>query len=156
MQEFLTIIKNKIVAAPVIAILVIIIVGIFKLLPGWEKVNKTGRKAIYETLALIFSVGISLAYELLFLKEGWSELTLQFVITAVAELHVAYPIYENYGIRDLIRKIGTLLHLSKTNKEERSNTVSETGSSVESDVEDTDKKETKKEEDSQSQEGWLE
>lgn len=113
--EFLTNFANPIIASTCIAVITIAIVGIFKFIPGLKNMkSKQGRKAVYQLLSLVFSGGMAIAYHILVAKGAWDEALITFILGACAEVNVLYPLYENFGIRWVVHKLGSLLVPSKS------------------------------------------
>lgn len=93
------------VATTVIALAVILIVGLVKLIPAVKNMNKNWRKALLQVLSIILGGAISVAYCMVVEKMGWHMDLLYFASIVVAEINVIYPLYENLGIRELLKKV---------------------------------------------------
>lgn len=110
-----------------IAAATILLVGIVKLIfkTKLEKVNKTGRKTIYEALSVSFTLVATVGW--LLLKQYAFNLTttpmtlestLKVAATVNIVVKVMYPIYENYGLRELMRTvISAIFDKKKKDKE---------------------------------------
>lgn len=117
MSELLTNLKNVGIATTVIALITIFVVGCLKLIPGLKNMkSKEGRKAVYQVLNLVIAGGLSVAYCYFMQKTGWTKEMLTFIGIAIAEVNALYPLYENLGLRALVKKIVSLLIPSKAKK----------------------------------------
>jgi hypothetical protein len=115
MNEFWSNFKNSAIAAMVIALITIFIVGCFKLIPGLKNMKNTGfRKAIYQGLSLVFSCAMAILYHLFVTKGTWNMEMLSFILLCVTTTNAFYPLYENLGLRAIVKKIVTLLIPSKS------------------------------------------
>lgn len=117
MTEFITNIKNVGIATTVIALVTIFLVGCLKFIPALKNMKNTdARKAVYQILSFVVSGGLSVAYHIFIAKGGWDMNLLHFTSLAMAEVNVIYPLYENLGLRALLKKLGSLLLPSKKDK----------------------------------------
>lgn len=98
-----------------IAFATIFLVGVFKLIlkRPLEKIEKTNRKPIYETLSIVFAFGLTAAW--LAVRVAWFhmpvdpfswKLVAEAGVGVYAAVKVMYPLYENYKLRDLLQIIG--------------------------------------------------
>ena len=111
-----------------IAATTILLVGIVKLIfkTKLEKVNKTGRKTIYEVLSasftLIATVGWLLLKQYVF-NLTTTPMTLESILKVAATVNIVvkvmYPIYENYGLRELMRTVISVIFDKKKKDEEK-------------------------------------
>ena len=110
-----------------IAVATILLVGIVKLIfkAKLEKVNKTGRKTLYEILSVTFTLLATSTW--LAIKTyalHWTavpmtlEATLQVAATVNIVVKVMYPIYENYGLRKLLQVVLSAISKKKDTKTE--------------------------------------
>ena len=108
-----------------IALATVIMVGAVKIIfkKKLDTVNKTGRKTIYEVLSLLFTLIATVGW--LLLKQYVFNLTttpmtlestLKVAVTVSIAVKVMYPIYENYGLKALMRAVISAI-LSKKDKE---------------------------------------
>lgn len=106
------------VATLVIASITIFIVGCLKMIPGWEKVGKDGRKALYQILNIVLAVGLSIVYHLFMAKGQWDIDMITFAGLVVTEVNILYPIYENLGPRKFLRWVGNSIKALFTKNKE--------------------------------------
>lgn len=151
MKEFFTNFTDKTIAATVIAAVTILLTGCFKLIPKLKNMeNKDLRKFLYSIISFGISSVLSVAYYLIVTKGTWNYDMLVFIGLALGEVKILYPLYENYGARLLVTKIGSLLVPSKKKEIEQAvNKISEVPETLSS--EEVAKKQQKSEET-----GWLE
>lgn len=101
-----------------LAFATIFIVGIFKLVfkKGFEKMNSNGKKAIYETLSLVFAYALTTLW--MYARTAWFNISadpfdwmtaLKTASVTVIAVKAMYPVYENYGIRALLRLVGNFI-----------------------------------------------
>ena len=80
---------------------------------------------------------------------------LSFVVSTIATVNIIYPIYENTGLRDLLKKIVSLLIPSK--KTEVSQVIDSVSASLGSEVETLPTSaEVKEKQEKSEKTGWLE
>lgn len=156
LTELFTNLRDVGIAVLVIALISIFLVGCFKLIPRLKNMNsKVGRKAIYFGLSLVISGGLSIVYWIFIQKGGWDMDLLSFVVYTIATVNIIYPIYENTGLRDLLKKIGSLLIPSK--KEEVSKVIDSVSASLGGEVETLPTSaEVKEKQEKSEKTGWLE
>lgn len=117
MSELLVNLGNQTKMATVIAILTIMIVGLFKFIPALKNMqNKNLRKAIYQVMSLAISSGLAIAYQLWRNGGQWSADIAAFITIAMAQVNIIYPLYENLGIRALVKLLAKVLIPSKSKK----------------------------------------
>lgn len=102
----------------VIALMSIIIVGLFKSLfrSQLEKIEKANRKPIYEIASMIAVVLLTVVW-ILIRGGGSIELYATKILAAYGAMKVMYPLYENFKIRDLVHLIFELLKEYKEGEE---------------------------------------
>lgn len=113
-----------------IALATVIMVGVVKIIfkKKLATVNKTGRKTIYEVLSVLFAL-IATAGWLLLKQYVFNltttpmtlESTLKVAATVSIVVKVMYPIYENYGLRALMRAVISAIFDKKKKDEENEN-----------------------------------
>lgn len=117
MSEIWKSLLDVVLAPTIVALITIFIVGCFKFIPGLKNIkSSTGRKAVFQLLSFAWAGLLSTLYHLFILKGGWNIELLSFIGTAIAEVNIIYPLYENFGLRDLVKKIISLLAPSKAKK----------------------------------------
>lgn len=101
-----------------LAFVTIFLVGVVKVIfkKGFAKMNVNARKAIYETLSLVFAFALTTLW--MYAKVAWFGLSSQSFdwmialksasVTAIA-VKAMYPIYEGYGLRALVRLLGNFI-----------------------------------------------
>lgn len=156
LTELFTNLRDVGIAVLVIALISIFLVGCFKLIPGLKNMNsKVGRKAIYFSLSLVISGGLAVIYWIFIQEGGWDMDLLSFVVSTIATVNIIYPIYENTGLRDLLKKIVSLLIPSK--KTEVSQVIDSVSASLGSEVETLPTSaEVKEKQEKSEKTGWLE
>ena len=114
MDDIIVNLADVTLATTVIALISIFVVGCFKLIPGLKNMeNKQGRKAIYQALSLVISAGLATGYHFLIAHGVLDWGLVSFILVVVAEVNVIYPLYENLGLRALLKKIICLIIPSK-------------------------------------------
>ena len=117
MNELLENLSNDTIATLVGALVVIMAVGCFKFIPALKNLkNSQAKKTIYHAISLVASALLAVLYCLFIKKAGWGMHMLTCAGTILVEVRVIYPIYENWGIRALFRKILGLVIPSKAKK----------------------------------------
>lgn len=113
MEQIFENLKDVSLATTVISLVVIFLVGCFKLIPGIKNLNENVRKAIYQVLNIVLGGVLSVLYTLFISKGGWDMNMLRFAIIVVIEINALYPLYENLGLRELWKKIISLVTKKK-------------------------------------------
>lgn len=96
----------------------IFLVGVVKLIfkKGFARINTNVKKAIYETLSLVFAYALTILW--MYARTAWfniSTIPFDWVVSLKAAsvtmlaVKAMYPVYENYGIRALVRLIGKFI-----------------------------------------------
>lgn len=117
MEEFLSNLKNVALAPTLISFIVIFLVGCIKLIPGIKGMrSKDARKTLYQVLNIVLAGGLALGYHVVIVHGELDKTMIEFIGIVVAEVNVLYPLYENFGIRALFKKIVSLLIPSKAEK----------------------------------------
>lgn len=98
------------VATTVISLIAIFLVGCIKMIPAVKNLGTEVRKALYQGLNIVIAAALSVFYMLVIVKGGWNMDMLRFAVIVVAEVNMLYPLYENLGLRQLVRKIGETLY----------------------------------------------
>lgn len=98
--------------------------GILKKFKAFDKINKDYRKYIYAAISSLFSIGASAVYLVVTKAFQWSS----FGIAAVAIFalnQAIYSVYETYGIRALLRKVGSAFSKVLSHKKKSDSAVPE-------------------------------
>lgn len=101
-----------------LAFATIFIVGVLKVIfkKGFASMNSNVKKAIYETVSVVFAYGLTTLW--MYAKVAWFgmsavpfdwSLTLKAASATLLAVKVMYPVYENYGIRALVRLLGNFV-----------------------------------------------
>lgn len=114
MEQIFENLKDVGLATTVIALIVIFLVGCVKLIPQVKNMNVNLRKALYQVLNVVFGGILSVLYMLFISKSGWNMDMLRFAIIVVVEINALYPFYENLGLRELLKKIASLIFKKKS------------------------------------------
>lgn len=155
MEELFTILADVGIATTAIALITIFLVGCIKLIPSLKQMkSEQGKKAIYQVLNLVMASALSIPYHIVIAKGTWDMNLLSFISVVAVEVNALYPLYENLGIRALLKKIVSLLIPSRAAK---INQVIDSVSSVEQGTEKVLTSEQIKEKQEKSEKtGWLE
>lgn len=116
MEQIFENLKDVEWATTVISLITIFLIGCVKLIPAVKNMNKNLRKALYQALNIVFGGILSVLYTLFIVKGGWDMDMLRFAIIVVIEINVLYPLYENLGLRELWKKILSLIFKKKDKK----------------------------------------
>lgn len=109
MEQIFTNLCDIGIATSVISLISIFLVGCIKIIPFIKNIKTGIRKAVYQGLSIVFSSAISIVYYIFIGNGQWNMDLLRFILIVIAEVNVLYPLYENLGLRALIRKIGSLV-----------------------------------------------
>lgn len=129
MEQIFENLKDVGLATTVISLITIFLIGCVKLIPAVKNMNTNLRKALYQALNIVFGGILSVLYTLFIAKGGWDMDMLRFAIIVVIEINALYPLYENLGLRELWKKILSLIFKKKDTKvvEGATNASSTTG-----------------------------
>ena len=116
MEQIFENLKDVGLATTVISLITIFLVGCVKLIPAVKNMNTNLRKALYQALNIVFGGILSVLYTLFIVKGGWDMNMLRFAIIVVIEINALYPLYENLGLRELWKKILSLIFKKKDTK----------------------------------------
>lgn len=116
MEQIFENLKDVGLATTVISLITIFLIGCVKLIPAVENMNTNLRKALYQALNIVFGGILSVLYTLFIAKGGWDMNMLRFAIIVVIEINALYPLYENLGLRELWKKILSLIFKKKDTK----------------------------------------
>ena len=116
MEQIFENLKDAGLATTVISLITIFLIGCVKLIPAVKNMNKNLRKALCQALNIVFGGILSVLYTLFIVKGGWDMDMLRFAIIVVIEINVLYPLYENLGLRELWKKILSLIFKKKDTK----------------------------------------
>lgn len=112
-----------------LAFVTIFIVGIVKISfkDYFTKINKNVKKAIYETVSVVLAYGLTIIW--MYAKVNWLGIngeefelitSLKSASATLLAVKVMYPVYENFGIRELFKMFGNfVVSLIKKEKEEK-------------------------------------
>ena len=103
MEQIFENLKDVGLATTVISLITIFLIGCVKLIPAVKNMNTNLRKALYQALNIVFGGILSVLYTLFIAKGGW-------------EINALYPLYENLGLRELWKKILSLIFKKKDTK----------------------------------------
>lgn len=142
------------VATTVISLIAIFLVGCIKLIPAVKNLGEQVRKALYQGLNIVIAAALSIVYTLVIAKGGWNMDMLRFAIIVVAEVNMLYPLYENLGLRQLVRKIGGVIYNLLFKKDAKKQVETLHAEALSSTTKEASKKEDKKETFSEGE--WLE
>ena len=116
MEQIFENLKDVGLATTVISLITIFLIGCVKLIPAVKNMNTNLRKALYQALNIVFGGILSVLYTLFIVKGGWDMNMLRFAIIVVIEINALYPLYENLGLRELWKKILSLIFKKKDKK----------------------------------------
>lgn len=116
MEQIFENLKDVGLATTVISLITIFLIGCVKLIPAVKNMNTNLRKALYQALNIVFGGILSVLYTLFIAKGGWDMNMLRFAIIVVIEINALYPLYENLGLRELWKKILSLIFKKKDTK----------------------------------------
>lgn len=116
MEQIFENLKDVGLATTVISLITIFLIGCVKLIPAVKNMNTNLRKALYQALNIVFGGILSVLYTLFIVKGGWDMGMLRFAIIVVIEINALYPLYENLGLRELWKKILSLIFKKKDTK----------------------------------------
>lgn len=116
MEQIFENLKDVGLATTVISLITIFLIGCVKLIPAVKNMNTNLRKALYQALNIVFGGILSVLYTLFIVKGGWDMNMLRFAIIVVIEINALYPLYENLGLRELWKKILSLIFKKKDTK----------------------------------------
>ena len=116
MEQIFENLKDVGLATTVISLITIFLIGCVKLIPAVKSMNTNLRKALYQALNIVFGGILSVLYTLFIVKGGWDMDMLRFAIIVVIEINALYPLYENLGLRELWKKILSLIFKKKDTK----------------------------------------
>ena len=116
MEQIFENLKDVGLATTVISLITIFLIGCVKLIPAVKNMNTNLRKALYQALNIVFGGILSVLYTLFIVKGGWDMDMLRFAIIVVIEINSLYPLYENLGLRELWKKILSLIFKKKDKK----------------------------------------
>ena len=116
MEQIFENLKDVGLATTVISLITIFLIGCVKLIPAVKNMNTNLRKALYQALNIVFGGILSVLYTLFIVKGGWDMDMLRFAIIVVIEINALYPLYENLGLRELWKKILSLIFKKKDTK----------------------------------------
>lgn len=116
MEQIFENLKDVGLATTVISLITIFLIGCVKLIPAVKNMNTNLRKALYQALNIVFGGILSVLYTLFIVKGGWDMNMLRFAIVVVIEINALYPLYENLGLRELWKKILSLIFKKKDKK----------------------------------------
>lgn len=96
----------------------IFLVGVVKLIfkKGFASINVNAKKAIYETLSLVFAYVLTTLW--MYARTAWFGIStdpfdwmiaLKTASVTMLAVKAMYPVYENYGVRALVRLIGNFI-----------------------------------------------
>ena len=116
MEQIFENLKDVGLATTVISLITIFLIGCVKLIPAVKNMNTNLRKALYQALNIVFGGILSVLYTLFIAKGGWDMDMLRFAVIVVIEINALYPLYENLGLRELWKKILSLIFKKKDTK----------------------------------------
>lgn len=116
MEQIFENLKDVGLATTVISLITIFLIGCVKLIPAVKNMNTNLRKALYQALNIVFGGILSVLYTLFIVKGGWDMDMLRFAVIVVIEINALYPLYENLGLRELWKKILSLIFKKKDTK----------------------------------------
>ena len=116
MEQIFENLKDVGLATTVISLITIFLIGCVKLIPAVKNMNTNLRKALYQALNIVFGGILSVLYTLFIVKGGWDMDMLRFAVIVVIEINALYPLYENLGLRELWKKILSLIFKKKDKK----------------------------------------
>lgn len=116
MEQIFENLKDVGLATTVISLITIFLIGCVKLIPAVKNMNTNLRKALYQALNIVFGGILSVLYTLFIVKGGWDMNMLRFAVIVVIEINALYPLYENLGLRELWKKILSLIFKKKDTK----------------------------------------
>lgn len=116
MEQIFENLKDVGLATTVISLITIFLIGCVKLIPAVKNMNTNLRKALYQALNIVFGGILSVLYTLFIAKGGWDMNMLRFAVIVVIEINALYPLYENLGLRELWKKILSLIFKKKDTK----------------------------------------
>ena len=127
-QQLWTFVQQYGIEITGLAFTTIFMVGVIKLVfkKPLAKVDKNGRKAIYEVTSMILMYGLTALW--IYARVAWFHISdaafdMNLVIktagTAYVVVKVMYPLYENLGLRQLLRILGNFVLSWSKKKEEK-------------------------------------
>lgn len=117
-QQLWTFVQQYGIEIAGLAFATIFMVGVIKLMfkKPLEKVDKNGRKAMYEVISMILVYGLTALW--IYARVAWfhisdvafdMDLVIKTAGTAYVVVKVMYPLYENLGLRQLLRILGNFV-----------------------------------------------
>lgn len=106
-----------------IAIIAIILIGVVKILfkRKLENTAKQKKKVLYQMLGIVFTVLLVSLFNTIPIAWGIAfdfKIYTAKLITSYAAMKVIYPIYENYGLRELFKELIELFRIKESEEKE--------------------------------------
>lgn len=95
-------------AVAIATALTILAVGALKTFHVFDKIAQKARKPLYQALNLAFAAIFAVAMNAI-LNRPWNQQFAGFAITVAASVNMVYPLYENLGLRDIVKKLGAII-----------------------------------------------
>lgn len=108
MTDIGTILQTNGWAVAIATALTILAVGALKTFHVFDKIDQKARKPLYQVLNLVFAAIFAVAANAI-MKRPWNQQFAGFALSVAAAVNVVYPLYENLGLRDIVKKLGAIL-----------------------------------------------